>query len=148
MIISYGIVTGFSREGGIFMVNDKSFEELFKIAADTVNERQISRNSWAGSVAAAILSDKGNVYTGVCIDTPCSMGFCAEHAAIAAMVTAGETRITKCVAVQGSTGKVIPPCGRCREFIRQINDDNDQCEVLLEDGTTAAISALLPHCWE
>ena len=28
---------------------------------------------------------EGNVYKGVCIDAPCSMGFCAEHAAIAAM---------------------------------------------------------------
>ena len=129
------------------MGNGKSFEELYRIAAATVNDRQISRNSWAGSVAAAILTDKGNVYTGVCIDTPCSMGFCAEHAAIAAMVTAGETRIIKCVAVQGSAGKVIPPCGRCREFISQINDDNDQCEVLLDEGKTATIRELLPHGW-
>ncbi|WP_245629764.1 hypothetical protein [Alicyclobacillus sendaiensis] len=28
---------------------------------------------------------------GVCIDTVCSLGFCAEHAAAAAMITAGET---------------------------------------------------------
>lgn len=129
------------------MENKKSFEELYTIAAATVNDRQISRNSWAGSVAAAILTDKGNVYTGVCIDTPCSMGFCAEHAAIAAMVTAGETRIIKCVAVQGSAGKVIPPCGRCREFISQINDENDLCEVLLEEGQIATIRELLPHGW-
>lgn len=129
------------------MESNKSFDELFQIAASTVNERQISRNSWAGSVAAAILTDKGNVYTGVCIDTPCSMGFCAEHAAIAAMVTAGETRITKCVAVLGRTGKVIPPCGRCREFISQINDENILCEVLLEDGSIATIGDLLPHHW-
>lgn len=127
------------------MESHKSFDELFQIAASTVNKRQISRNSWAGSVAAAILTDKGNVYTGVCIDTPCSMGFCAEHAAIAAMITAGETRIIKCVAVLGRTGKVIPPCGRCREFISQINDENFLCEVLLEDGSTATIRDLLPH---
>ncbi len=129
------------------MNNTKSFEDLFQIAAATVNDRQISRNSWAGSVAAAILTDKGNVYTGVCIDTPCSMGFCAEHAAIAAMVTAGETRIIKLVAVMGRTGKAVPPCGRCREFICQINDENYKCEVLLDEGRITTIDELLPDRW-
>ena len=46
------------------------------------------------------------------------MGFCAEHAAIAAMITAGENRITKVIAVY-EDGTIIPPCGRCREFICQ-----------------------------
>ena len=36
----------------------------------------------AGTVAAAFLTDKGNVYTGVCIDVPAGMGFCAEHSAV------------------------------------------------------------------
>lgn len=129
------------------MKHDNSFETLVRIAAATVNDRQISKSSWAGSVAAAILTDKGNIYTGVCIDTPCSMGFCAEHAAIAAMVNAGETRIIKCVAVRASDKKVIPPCGRCREFIRQIDDENDQCEVLVEEGIVVTIKDLLPHSW-
>jgi cytidine deaminase len=129
------------------MDSTKSFENLFQIAVATVNERQISSNSWAGSVAAAILTDKGNVYTGVCIDTPCSMGFCAEHAAIAAMVTAGETRIVKLTAVMGRTGKAIPPCGRCREFICQIDDENDKCEVLLDEGRIVTIGELLPDRW-
>ena len=76
-----------------------TFDELYRIARETLNPRELSRSSSAGSVAAAILTDRGNVYRGVCIDTPCSMGFCAEHAAIAAMVTAGENRILKLVAV-------------------------------------------------
>ena len=65
------------------------FEELTDIAYRTLNPRDLSESASAGSVAAALLTDQGNVYRGVCIDTPCSMGFCAEHAAIAAMVTAG-----------------------------------------------------------
>ena len=71
------------------------FEELVKIANDTLNPRQLSDSSYADSVAAALVTESGSVFKGVCIDTPCSMGFCAEHAAIAAMVTAGETRIDK-----------------------------------------------------
>lgn len=122
------------------------FNELLKIAEATVNPRQLSESSYAGSVAAALVTDKGNVYKGVCIDTPCSMGFCAEHAAIAAMITAGENRIEKIVAVSDSDG-IVPPCGRCREFMYQINHDNLRCQVLLKDKTVT-LDELLPYRWE
>lgn len=121
------------------------FEKLTKIAADTVNPRELSKGSFAGSVAAALVTDQGNVYRGVCIDTPCSMGFCAEHAAIAAMVTAGESRIEKIVAICGGTG-IVAPCGRCREFMYQINHDNLNTEIRLDSGITT-LRELLPHIW-
>jgi cytidine deaminase len=123
-----------------------SFEELYKIALKTLNPRKISRSSWAGSAAAAVLTDKGNVYTGVCIDTPSGMGFCAEHAAIAAMITAGESRIVKLAAVL-EDGKSGAPCGRCREFICQIHDENYKCQVLLDNNKIITIDELLPYRW-
>lgn len=123
-----------------------SFDELYKIAMDTLNPRQLSESSYAGTVAAALLTDKGNVYRGVCIDTPSSMGFCAEHAAIAAMVTAGENKIVKIIAVSSSSG-IVPPCGRCREFISQIHEDNKYCEVKLKDKIVT-IDYLLPDRWK
>lgn len=118
------------------------FKQLYDIAVKTLNPRELSKSSSAGEVASALITDKGNVYTGVCIDTPCSMGFCAEHAAIAAMVTAGENRIEKIVAVY-KDGGIMPPCGRCREFIYQIHKDNDKCEVMLTNRV-ALIKELLP----
>ncbi|APQ72231.1 cytidine deaminase [Clostridium botulinum] len=123
------------------------FDELYDIAKNALNPRKISKNSYAGSVAAAILSESGKVYTGVCIDTPCSMGFCAEHAAIAAMITAGENRITKVVAVY-EDGTIIPPCGRCREFICKIHDENYKCEVMIKKDMIITINDLLPYRWE
>ena len=118
------------------------FNELLEIAQNTLNKRDLTEDSSAGSVAAALLTDKGDVFRGVCIDTPCSMGFCAEHAAIAAMVTEGQSRIEKIVAV--SEDGVIAPCGRCREFIYQINHDNLDTKVLLNDGVHT-LRELLPH---
>ena len=50
-------------------------------------------------------------------------GICAEHAAIASMLTHGEKKIKKIVAVSDK-GTVRYPCGRCREFIFQLNEDN------------------------
>lgn len=122
-----------------------NFNELLEIARTTLNPRKISRSSYADSVAAVILTDKVSVYKGVCIDTPSSMGFCAEHSAIAAMITGGETRIVKIVSVY-KDGNIVPPCGRCRELINQINDENYKSEVLLEDKIVT-ISDLLPEMW-
>jgi len=121
------------------------FIELIEIARATLNPRQLSETSSAGSVAAALVTDKGNVYKGVCIDTPCSMGFCAEHAAIAAMITAGENRIVRIVAVSSDAG-IIPPCGRCREFMFQINPENLAAEVRLKDKVVN-LEELLPERW-
>lgn len=121
------------------------FEELVKIAYEPLNPRELSDLSSAGSVAAALITDRGNIYKGVCIDVPCSMGFCAEHAAIAAMITAGESRIEKIVAVCDEIG-IVAPCGRCREFMYQINEENLKTEVLLSGGSLL-LEELLPHIW-
>lgn len=122
------------------------FENLYELALEKAVYRELGKQTTAGYVGAALLSDSGKVYTGVNIDAPCSVGFCAEHSAIAAMITAGESRVVKMVAVN-CKGDIWPPCGRCREFLCQINDENEKCEVLLPDKTITTISALLPHRW-
>jgi cytidine deaminase len=73
------------------------------------------------------------------------MGFCAEHAAIAAMITAGESRIVKLAAVSADAG-VVPPCGRCREFMYQINHETLACEIMLKDRIVT-LDVLLPYRW-
>jgi cytidine deaminase len=121
------------------------FEELVKIANETLHPMDLGDGSTAGDVAAALVTDKGNVYTGVCIDIPCGIGFCAEHAAIAAMVTGGETRIEKIVAVYREG--IVAPCGRCREFMHLIDERNLDTQILLRSGVTT-LRELLPHIWD
>lgn len=124
-----------------------TFDDLYNKAKSVVHPRELSENAEAGGVGAAILSESGKVYTGVSIDTACSMGFCAEHAAVAAMITEGENRILKIVAV-GRSGNVMPPCGRCREFISQIHSDNLNAEVMIDDSEIVTINQLLPYDWK
>jgi len=121
-----------------------TFDELYKKAKSVINPRQLSEDAEAGGVGAAILTESGNVYTGVCIDTGSSMGFCAEHAAAAAMVTAGESRVSRMIAV-GWDGRIMPPCGRCREFISQLHNDNLDTEVMVGEGVVVTIGELLPY---
>lgn len=120
-----------------------TMNQLRAIASEKVNPRQLSEGCYVASVASALETDKGNVYVGVCIDTSSSMGFCAEHSAIAQMITNGESKIVKIVAV-GRNGRVLPPCGRCREFIYQINNENLKAEVLIDDNKVVSIEELLP----
>ncbi|WP_235070176.1 cytidine deaminase [Turicibacter sp. TJ11] len=122
------------------------FEELIEKATQVLNPRQLSSTAEAGSVAAAILTNSGNIYTGICIETACSMGFCAEHAAAAAMLTAGESHIVKMVAIN-KRGNILPPCGRCREFISQLNDHNIKAEVLINRQRAVKLIDLLPYDW-
>ena len=121
------------------------FTELYQAALEVLQPRQISPDVEAGGVAAALVTDQGNVYRGVCIDTSCSMGFCAEHAAIAAMLTAGENRVEKIVAVNWDK-HILPPCGRCREFLLQLG--NPETLVLVAENTAVPVKDLLPYAWQ
>lgn len=100
----------------------------------------------AASASAALLAASGRVYTGVCVDLSCGIGFCAEHAAVAAMVLARETVVLKAVAV--SAFGVIPPCGRCRELLAQVDRRNLECEVIVPEGPPVRLRELLPHWWQ
>ena len=104
-----------------------------------------------GDVGCALTTRDGNLYLGVCIDTASGTGFCAEHSAIAAMVTAGEYRIEKIVAVWKDDNGItyaLPPCGRCREFLRQVDEGNLDTDVILDRGKVSKLKDLLPsHEW-
>jgi cytidine deaminase len=125
-------------------------EALIEKASAVVHSRKVGAYL-VGDVGAALLTEAGNIYTGVCIDVSSGIGFCAEHSAIAAMVTAGESRIKKIVAVwkdEAGRSYVLAPCGRCREFMRQIDPANLSAEVILEGDKALPLADLLPyHGW-
>ena len=127
-----------------------SNDELIAAAVAVLNPHLVGDRLF-GDVAAALVTDIGTQFVGVCIDTGSGTGFCAEHAAIAGMITAGEYRIARIVAVwrdEHDALYVLPPCGRCREFIRQVDDGNIDTEVVLGRERSAALAELLPeHEW-
>jgi len=125
------------------MMNNIDFDKLYIMACEVTNPRKLSEDASCGTVGAVLLCESGNIYKGVCIDTMSSMGFCAEHSAAAAMITAGESRVVAMVSVN-SSGEIYYPCGRCRQFITVLNDENKNALVLIEKSRTATLKELLP----
>ena len=124
------------------------WQKLYDRARSVQNPRTLSPFIEAGGVAAAILTKSGNIYVGVCIDTACTLGMCAERNAIANMITNGESKIEKVVAVM-EDGSVGAPCGACREFMMQLDQDSANIEILMDFDTrhTVTLGELTPHWW-
>ncbi|PZF92143.1 cytidine deaminase [Micromonospora deserti] len=69
------------------------------------------------TVAAAARSAEGRVFTGVNV-YHFTGGPCAEVVAVGAAATQGVTELETIVAVGDRGRGVIPPCGRCRQVLR------------------------------
>lgn len=130
------------------MKEKEIWDTLIEAAMSVLNPRTISPFIDAGGVGAAIMTDKGNIYKGVCIDTSCTLGMCAERNAIANMITNGESKIVKLVCVM-KDGSVGSPCGACREYLMQLDKDSKNMEILVDKDTYeyVKLEELIPDWW-
>jgi len=95
--------------------------ELVDEAKDLIEKRKSKRSS----VAAALRTKNNRIFSGVNIEIECSApcSICAEYAAIGTMVSEGEEQIETIVAfAYKNGGRVLPPCGKCRQFISEFGD--------------------------
>ena len=124
------------------------WDVLYEKAREVQCGRTVSPFVDAGGVAAAVLTRNGNIYVGVCIDTCCSLGMCAERNAIANMITHGDSEIDKVVAVM-SDGRVGSPCGACRELMMQLSPGSSKIEILIDknDYSVTTLGELMPDWW-
>lgn len=97
---------------------------LIRKAIETVDRLHLGKIQ---DVAAAVRTTGGEVFSGINFDTKeWWASTCGEVAAIACMVSAGHRDLNTVVAVwRDSEGRhfLLPPCGRCREVIRDFNPD-------------------------
>ncbi len=128
---------------------EKIWEELYRAAKSVLNPRKISDIVEAGGVAAAIESESGRIYTGVCVDGACTLGICAERNALFNMISNGESRFRRVIAVNRD-GKAMPPCGACRELMSQIMPrDYKNVQIMLdfEKDRVVTLGKLTPEWW-
>ncbi len=98
---------------------EKVWEDLYKAAKNVQNPREVSERIYAGGVAAAIEASSGKIYTGVCVDTSCTLGICAERNAIFNMITNGDNEIKRVIAIMsdGKTGGTMWSMSRINDTI-------------------------------
>lgn len=125
------------------------WNRLYNEAKRALSPRKVSDMVEAGGVAAAIEAGSGKIYVGVCVDTSCTLGICAERNAIFNMITNGESVIKRVVTICGD-GKAGPPCGACRELMTQIMPhDYKGIEIMLDynSGRVVTLGELTPEWW-
>jgi cytidine deaminase len=122
-------------------------EELLEIARQA---RQKAYCPYSGfHVGAALLDENGNVHIGCNVENAAyPQGSCAEAGAIAAMITAGGSRIAA-IAVAGgdkNSTRACTPCGGCRQRIHEFSDENTRIIVKDDDSEwhTYTMAELLP----
>jgi cytidine deaminase len=128
---------------------EEVWTKMYEAARAVQNERQVSDYILAGGVAAAILSESGRIYTGVCVDTCSTLGICAERNALFNMITNGEDRFSKVLAVM-EDGSCGAPCGACRELMVQLMPGQYHSVEIMMDYQTGKITTLgklTPEWW-
>jgi cytidine deaminase len=104
-----------------------------------------------GDVGAALITPKGNIFTGVCLGFYCGIASCGEYQAMGNMISNGEKEIKTIVAVwyddKKDKYKVIPPCGKCREMVHQTSKKNWDTEVIISETKKVKLKELLPNSW-
>lgn len=128
---------------------EQIWSEMYLAAKEVQKDRKISDYIEAGCVAAAIESSSGKFYVGVCVDTACTLGICAERNAIFNMITNGESEIRRVIAIMpdGSTGA---PCGACRELMMQLMPDKyENVEIMIDyaQNKVMTLGELTPEWW-
>lgn len=122
---------------------------MYAAAKSVQHGRDISEMVSAGGVAAVVEAESGNIYTGVCIDTCSTLGICAERNAIFNMITNGEHKIRRVLAIMPN-GKTGAPCGACRELMTQLSPgEYHDIQIMLdyEAGKIVTLGELTPEWW-
>lgn len=124
-------------------MDSKEWRKALEDAACAVREQAYAPYS-EFRVGAAVIGGSGKIYDGANVENASfSLTICAERAAIAKAVSAGERSIQ---AVSVCTENGVTPCGACRQVIREFAVD---CPVYLIDGEghrrETSLAALLPE---
>ena len=126
------------------------YEKIIRLAIREVQAAYAPYSRF--QVGAAVLASSGNVYSGANVENS-SYGatVCAERNAIFAAVNAGERKLVAIAVCGGKDGVVTdycPPCGVCRQVMREFCDP-DEFKVLVvksaDEYKAFTLAELLPE---
>ena len=130
------------------------WEKLYLKAKELYAPTEVSPFVYAHHVVCALESENGEIFTGFCIES-CSgvMDLCAERvAALRMYADSGQTVVKRMIAFRDappSGGGSGMPCGACREFLYQLNEENENMEIMVnyETRETITLKELIPDWW-
>lgn len=124
------------------------------IALMLQNAQKVQKNAYAPysnfKVGAALVAEDGNVYSGCNVENAAyPLGQCAEASAIASMIGHGCSKITK-ILILSPNSDFCPPCGGCRQKIKEFATSATQVILSTQDGKTkqVSIAELLPLAFD
>lgn len=95
-------------------------------------------------VGAAVISESGKIYVGCNVESATyGATLCAERAAIARMIAAGERRVVT-VAVFVDGAEPAMPCGTCRQWIAEFGPHAEIVSATPHKSRRTTIEHLLP----
>jgi cytidine deaminase len=127
-------------------MNDASWDELQRAAADARNNAYAPYSRF--TVGAALRTRSGAVFVGCNVENA-SYGatICAERAALAAAVAAGERDFVALAIASGATSPT-PPCGICRQALAELAPKLSIRSFTGDAHAEYALDALLPHAFD
>ncbi len=121
----------------------EKIEELIK------KSKAITKNAYAPysnfPVGAAVLTDKGNIYTGTNVENASyGLTMCAERVAIFNAISNGERKL-KYVAVYSPKREGLMPCGACLQVIKEFSTNDTSIIIIRKDKyEIVTLNSLLP----
>ena len=126
-----------------------------ELVIEAINAMKNSYSPYSDfKVGAALLTENNKVYTGCNIENVAfGPSICAERVAFFKAISEGEKSFSKIAVVGGKNGVITsptPPCGVCRQVMREFC--NDDFEILIvrenENYDKVLLKDLLPHSFK
>ena len=123
-------------------------QELYTLAESARNRAYVPYSHF--TVGAALLSKSGKVYLGCNIENASfTPTICAERTAFFKAVYDGHRDFTAIAICGGKDGVIegqFPPCGVCRQVMREFCEDDFILYLVDKDGyETVTLKDILPH---
>ena len=122
-------------------------EQLVVLAKDAMKKAYSPYSGY--KVGAALLCKDGSVYTGCNVENASfSATNCAERTAFFKAVSEGKRKFSAIAICGGKGGNIegsFPPCGVCRQVMREFCEDDFEIHLLTNEGIqTYTLGELLP----
>ena len=117
------------------MISSENIQKMLGMARQTLSLAYAPYSRF--QVAAALLCKDGTIYTGCNVENASyPAGICAERTAVSKAVSEGKREFSAILILGGNEGRAetfCPPCGICRQVLREFADPNEFQVILAKE---------------